>query len=50
MSSEGPELEGEASEESVDPKDVKITAEGIAYTVRESFWEILLNLLFGWWC
>ena len=45
-----PEIEPDKSEgEPIDAKDVKITAEGVIYTVKEFFWEILLNLLFGWW-
>jgi len=33
------------SEELVDPDKVKITPEGVAYTVKNSFWEVLIEFL-----
>lgn len=34
-----------SSEESIDPDKVKITPEGVAYTVKNSFWEVLIEFL-----
>ena len=39
--------EGANEPEMVDPEKVKITAEGVRYTIKNSFWEGMFYLVLG---